>query len=416
MKNPEEHYLYICFIIFPWVRLSKYIIPTSINFQGIEIMIKPERAEESVDKMTPEVTQHGIVMLTMTSDGEIKSNDIINLWNWKLWLYGLLVVMSLIVLKMIFDTSKPLKTGLRRSFLWPAVEMYLLQRFPCNENRPNRIITLSLALFIFLMLAALNSLISTDLIIKEKPFTIDSLEDILDPRASRYKPMWRKSALHHTIFSKSTSPIRQKIWQRALKVGLDKCLIADDLYEFANSISSYSESPSVIFIFQGMAMMMKNQACFFPSFPKAYSRAHIGKEIIAEELIRLSYDFKNDSCKTYKRSVIDKRVRIAFEAGLSGRVNLDASMQTILKMHHKPLTKWKCMGFVDPFDTKDWQPIKLSNIDLLITIYFLSLIFCIIVLFGERIFFSTFQKKPKNTEFSHSIRWESFRSSSEDTS
>lgn len=188
------------------------------------------------------------------------------------------------------------------------MEMYLLQKFPTKEVESNKIITLSLAFFIFFILAILNSLISTDLIIRERPFVIDTLEDILDPRASNYKPLWRKEGLHYTTFSRSNSPIRQKVWQRALKIGLERCLIADDYEEFFNDIAYFSKSPSVFFTFKPLAELIMKNACFHPTFAEGPNRAHIGKEVVSKELVRMSLNLENDSCKSYKRSMVDKRL------------------------------------------------------------------------------------------------------------
>lgn len=137
---------------------------------------------------------------------------------------------------------------------------------------------------------------------------INTLEAILDLRASNYKPQWRKKGLHYTIFSKSTSPIRQKIRQRPMKTGLENCLISDTYDDMINHVAYYSRSPSILFTFQSMAMFMKRILCYVPPFSEAPNRVHIGKEVVASELMRLSYNLKNDSCKTYKRSLIDRRL------------------------------------------------------------------------------------------------------------
>lgn len=81
-----------------------------------------------------------------------------------------------------------------------------------------------------------------------------------------------------------------------------------------------------------------------------------------------------------------------FEAAVFGRSNINTFLEDMMSMYNDRLTKWKCMGYIDPFESQNWLPIKISNTGVLLAFYSLSLISCSIFLLGEIVFFRIMRK------------------------
>lgn len=184
------------------------------------------------------------------------------------------------------------------------IELILSQNFSSNLFGTSKILVTSLILFVFFLVTFLNSLISTDLVIGEKPFLLDRLEDVLDPRASKFRPVWRKVGGEYETFSRSYSPIKRKIWEKAQKIGLNECLVDNSVISATNLADNYPSNPVVAFVYGIVMSFGKISSCRRLS-SLVNKRMHIGSEIAGIELLSFPYHFRNDTCKDQKQSAIE---------------------------------------------------------------------------------------------------------------
>lgn len=384
-------------------------------------MPNSQSRRNSPDKILPVSTELKVVMLTLVPEDQIVTRDISWLFNWKLCFSGFLMILTILILKQIFSKRK-------EGSVWSAFELFFLQKFSPEKSRVDRMLGICLAVFVFLLLSILSSGISTDLVIKEKPFMIDKLQDVFDPRASRYRPVWRILGQDlYTLFSKSPpQSLRGRVWQRALDFGLNKCLIPDDPPKIMESLWKYPQSPYVMFIKDLVALIFKETSCCSPTLTELKYKVHITNEAITKELFMFPYELKNDSCKAFKRAALERRsvtrsllsepelilkliflplyrFQLLFEANFCNQAAIDSAVQDSLWLYEKPLDKWKCMGLIDPFDRPDWQVVTTDNITSLFTFFLVSLVVGAIVLVGEILFQKIDSKYHKGCE--HRDMW-----------
>lgn len=266
----------------------------SLGADGVEL--SEILAEENV----------GIFSLSPPVHGKLE--DLTRLIDWKLWFMCALVVSTAIGTISFLGTRKryPNLWKTLISIPWSSMKLMLSQDFTIRRIRMPKLIGASLAIAMLLILSLSSSLMSTDLVIDEKPFKIDTLEDILDPRASNYRPVWRKNGGLHVIFSQSSSPTKRKIWQRALRIGLDKCLVDDQIWHAVEFGSHYSKTPALGFLWNTIATLLKTLTCSGVQL-SSHGKPYIGKEIVSSELFTFICNFQNDTCRSTKRELFKER-------------------------------------------------------------------------------------------------------------
>lgn len=253
----------------------------------------------------PIVAEQKIVMVSLAPEIPKEPYDVLNLIDWKLWACGLFLISMVLMIEKIlvvpYSHWNPMETF--RVTLWSSTKLMLWQSFSHNQLGASKFLVSSTVIFTFFLLSFLNCLISTDLVIGEKPFTIDRLEDVLDPRAHNYKPVWRKFEGTHTIFSKSHYPTKQKIWQKAESIGLDQCFVDSDAVSAFNMGSEYSSIPRVGFIYNSLAKFLRMHSCGQFS-PESWKTVQVGSEVVGSELSSSPCRLHNDLCKKYKKTRI----------------------------------------------------------------------------------------------------------------
>ncbi|XP_074595491.1 uncharacterized protein LOC141850706 [Brevipalpus obovatus] len=341
--------------------------PLSLGANGIEL--SEILAEQNV----------GIFSLSLPA--RERSADLTRLIDWKLWVMCALIV-SITIGILSFLGAKKGDTNPWRTLInipWSSLKLMFSQDSTIERTWIPKFIGASLAIVMVLIFSLSSALMSTDLVIDEKPFTIDTLEDVLDPRASNYRPIWRKAGGLHTIFSQSSSPIKQKIWQKALRIGLDKCLMDDRIWHAVEFGSRYSETPALGFLWNAISTLLKTLTCSGVQL-SAQGKPHIGKEIVSSELFTFICNFRNNTCQNTKRTLFKNRVQKIFEANA---MNYRVIQSVITSSLSNPFEQWHCLGLRDPFESKQWLPISTFNMRLTFLYFFAGLLISTIVLIGE---------------------------------
>lgn len=275
------------------------------NFETLPVFT-PISSTNSIVKSTPVLVEQKIVMASFAPEIKKNPRDILDLFDWQLVIYGGLVLLAILMFSRLWNSHHFIGQALRalKITLWTMVELISSQNFPPNLPGTSRILMTSLILFILFLVTILNSLISTDLVIGEKPFMLDRLEDVLDPRASKFRPVWRKVGGQYEMFSQSYSPIKRKIWEEAQKIGLDKCLLDNNVFLALNLANKYQSNPFVAFVYEMVMSFMKIHSCS-ELFPLGKRKVHIGSETAGIELLGFPYHFRNDTCKGRKQLAVE---------------------------------------------------------------------------------------------------------------
>ncbi|XP_074595504.1 uncharacterized protein LOC141850717 [Brevipalpus obovatus] len=349
-------------------------------------MFIPLSSSLPIGKLTPAVAQQRIVMLSLSPEVRTKSKDIFDLLDWELWIRGgLFVLIALSIMGLL--TSNGSLTGVWKTLktkIWPTVKLILLQDFSSKIFDRSRVLTASVIFFIFFLAAFLNSMISTDLIIVEKPFVIDKLNDILDPRAAKFTPVWRRFGGVHEIFSKSHSPIKQRIWRKAENIGIEKCLIDNDLIQLLTMSVEYSDSPIVGFVYEVTANFLKIHSCGQLVLGR---EVQIGSEPIGEELLSFPYHLRNDSCKGRKKAALEAWAMTVLEADVFNEAFMKSVIMETLEVSGNFPEKLKCLFTDDPFEQKYWPAIGTPNISQLLSLFLVGTLLSFSLLLGENIWF-----------------------------
>ncbi|XP_074595614.1 uncharacterized protein LOC141850793 [Brevipalpus obovatus] len=345
-------------------------------------------SSQPIGVLTPILLERRIVMMSLAPEVRTKSKDILDLFDWELWTFGGLFLLTALLMMRLLISYKSLN-GIRdtlKTIIWSTVKLISLQDFSPRMFGTSKILMASLLFFIFFLAAFLNSMISTDLVIGEEPFTINKLEDVLDARASKFRPVWRKYSGVHEIFSKSHSPIKQRIWQRAKDIGIDRCLVDADITQALDMVIYYSNSPKVGFIYDMTANFIRIQSCG-QIFPIQGRRIHIGSETIGEELLSFPYHLRNDSCKGRKKAAIEAWAMTVLEADPFNEAFVESAIMDVFKVHDDPSDKWECLFNEDPFERKYWIPIRASNINQLLLLLLCGIILSFFILLSENFWF-----------------------------
>ncbi|XP_074604766.1 uncharacterized protein LOC141858048 [Brevipalpus obovatus] len=276
-------------------------------------MLIPLSSSLPIGKLTPAVAKQRIVMLSLSPEIRTESRDILHLLDWELWICGGLFMLTALSIMGLLTSNGSL-TGVRKTLktkIWSTVKLILLQDFSSKIFDRSRVFTASVIFFIFFLAAFLNSMISTDLVVVRKPFAINKLEDVLDSRAAKFTPVWRRFGGVHEIFSKSHSPIKRGIWQKAENIGIEKCLIDNDLIQILTKGGEYLDSPLVWFVYEMISNFLKIHSCGQLVLGK---EVQIGSETISEELLSFPYHLRNDSCKDRKKAALEAWAMTVLEA------------------------------------------------------------------------------------------------------
>ena len=112
---------------------------------------------------------------------------------------------------------------------------------------PGRFLLLMFAIFSFLILFFLTSLIKTEMLVQKRPVTISSYEDLLNRPTLR--PIWARVLTDHWLFQNAdrSSP-EGRVWQGAVKLGLDESFLDRDT--IAKIMLDVSHQRSVFLLFQ----------------------------------------------------------------------------------------------------------------------------------------------------------------------
>ncbi|XP_074604094.1 uncharacterized protein LOC141857497 [Brevipalpus obovatus] len=347
-------------------------------------MLTPYSSSVRIGKLTPIVTDQKITMLSLAPEAKTIPKDILGLLSWELWMCGGLIVLTALLVMKILTSNGSTNTiwDTLKTTIWSTVKLISLQDFSPKIFGSSKILMASLLFSIFLLAAFSNSMISTDLVIEEKPFEIDKLEDVLDPRASKFIPTWRKVGGLHETFSKSSSPIKQKIWQKAQRIGLDECLLDNDLTLIVNVAEEYSSSPRIAFGYETLMSFLRIHTCG-DLVPMTGKKVHIGSGMIGRELLSFPYHLQNDTCKGFKQSTIEFWARAIFEANfLNGPVWESLYLDTF-KIHDNPFKRWRCIFNKDPFEHENWLQIETPNIRNLFLLLLGGMFLSFIVLLSE---------------------------------
>ncbi|XP_074603736.1 uncharacterized protein LOC141857179 [Brevipalpus obovatus] len=354
--------------------------------KGVELVPLPVSlsSQDSVEDVTPAISEQRIVMASIAARVQSQSTDLLNLIDWNLWAYGILLISLLLAIWRLLAAHSSLSNTVKTLGItfWSTTRLMLCQSFSQNQLGTSRVLVSGIVLLAFFLLSFLNGLVSTDLVIGEEPFTIDKLEDVLDPRASKYRPVWREFEGTYTIFSKSQDPVKRKIWQKAESIGLDQCFVNNDAVMVYNIASEYSTSPRVGFIYSTLAKFLKIHTCGSVS-PIPWDTAHFGTEVVGSEIISIPFHMHNDSCKEHKEAQVNKWSGLILEANILNSGTVEAVIKDTFQIQDKLYEKWECIFGKDPYEPRNQDPIGTSNIPQLFTFLLFGLSLASIVLLAE---------------------------------
>ena len=258
--------------------------------------------------MTDYVVDDKIVMLSFPPLPREEVKDLTKLIEWKLWITCGLIVLPFLAIAMLLRPSGRVRSKLRLGVtsFWASLGFILNQNFPAKHIKTYRIIGASLALLVLFTWIISGCIMNTDLVISDKPFQIDTLEDVLDPRASESQLFWREFSNFHLFLSESSSPVKQKIYKKVLSSGLEKRAINLNFLELMQMSNQFPLTSAIFFLMQGVADFTRAVHCSGVDMG-GNIKLHIGKEAVARDLFGLYCNYKNDSCKNLKRSNVNKR-------------------------------------------------------------------------------------------------------------
>ena len=136
------------------------------------------------------------------------------------------------------DTEIRLATG-----MFMILKAMLNQGLNFSQTSKQRILSLSVNLFVFLFLVNYLPYITTDLVIETKAFRIDSLEDLYEPEAAHIRPIFRgygqiASMMEHLPTEKS-----KRLYKHIQKFGIDNCRFSFDKKVLFYNIERLSTHP-----------------------------------------------------------------------------------------------------------------------------------------------------------------------------
>ena len=90
-----------------------------------------------------------------------------------------------------------------------------------------RIILFLIAVFSFLIMFYLSSMIKTEMVVQKRPGTISTCEELL--AKPNTKPLWAENSNDYRDFMNAKRNTAEKrIWERAIKFGIDSCFLKSD--------------------------------------------------------------------------------------------------------------------------------------------------------------------------------------------
>lgn len=196
--------------------------------------------------MAPNITNGAVYMSSTTTiissynntfdNAETDVMECFKAFNSTLWL---MVVFAFVILAIIqlWSVKWRMKKKVRKkfpstSFLQTLLTAVLMKQFTgfniTSEQFTVRLVFILMALFFFLVHFYFTSMIKTDMVVMKRPDTISTYEEILSRPDCR--PQWSKAMSSHYEFSNADpgSPASE-IWERANKIGTDKCFFDPDV-------------------------------------------------------------------------------------------------------------------------------------------------------------------------------------------
>ena len=144
---------------------------------------------------------------------------------WLIVLIAVTILVSLLVFVKSVTTGKKKNKSCRRLFVKIFVAAIFKQFSSFNMNVSKftaRFTYLMILIFVFEILFFFSSMIKTEMVVQEKPDTISTYEEMLEHPNTN--PVWLKAHTTHWEFKNADKDSAAgKIWQKALKMGLDKC-------------------------------------------------------------------------------------------------------------------------------------------------------------------------------------------------
>lgn len=172
-------------------------------------------------------------------------------------------------------------------------------------NNPQSIVGL-LSIFILFVVAYFGATFNTDLVIVKKPFIIDHIRDIVDPRGDKYSIAIRRSSRLFDAFEKSPSIVRRKVAVKCRQAGLENCLVQDDFSVAMVRFLNYDLKPSVVIAEDIYVRILVSILCgerFETKTGKAML-PHIGRDSSGNELLFYRINSPNDTCRPLKEKLI----------------------------------------------------------------------------------------------------------------
>ena len=133
----------------------------------------------------------------------------------------------------------------------------------CVNQLPGMPVTFKILLIMadvsifFLRLNYLNYM-TTDLVIDDKPFLIDCIEDYLKPEGERLKPNIREIGMMYSLVSKQPTEISRLLRKRMDKFGLNNCRVVMNGETFISLMDDFQKEKAILIAPEpGLDVLMK---------------------------------------------------------------------------------------------------------------------------------------------------------------
>ena len=160
----------------------------------------------------------------------------------------------------------------------------------------------------------LTSMIKTDIVVVDLPFTINSYEDLLQ---SRRRPLWFALMSDSRVFQEAPADsVEQRVWQRALIMGLNQSLLPSSPPAlFAAALAGFNMT-AVFVSTDVFARVFMRFACFFKIIMKFGPDVSGHLAIDPNSLERLLVSVRHARMSPVITQVMERRRQYMFQAGL----------------------------------------------------------------------------------------------------
>lgn len=205
---------------------SKFFHSTSISKES-DISFWPVRYDISDETVNfrPAVGE-GMVQIMSNKYKETESDSEVTSFLGSISLRGWIMIALF-----TYITYKVLQLALRKKkkhlspfspLKWSFMGLFFNEGLDVSSKFKQRLSFLVTLILVFYLTTLFDCMFNTSLVVKEKPFVVDSLDDLLQ---TNLRPMFFRSDPSTTNFPKDKNEVLRKVWKKAVDMGIEKSYI-----------------------------------------------------------------------------------------------------------------------------------------------------------------------------------------------